>query len=117
MLQAESSIEQAIRNKWMRDVLENERELEFYKTQYLAQCILVSLTQKTDTILDYHKRILNLCFPWSKEVTDKQDTVEDAVRKFKAMHEAGTIEGVKNAVSVNEVFDKWTDPLLQDSGA
>jgi len=114
--QAETSVEALIRNKWLRDVIENERELDFYKTQYVGSCITMLLLHKSDAVLDLHKRLIALCFPWDKPdpELDKDAEREEAVRRYQEMQKSGTIDGMKRDVSVNEVFDKWQDPLLAE---
>jgi hypothetical protein len=116
MLQPESSLEQAIRNKWLRDVLENERELEFYKVQYLAAAILMPIVQKADTLIATHKKVISKCYPW-EEVTEEQSkdaALKEAIQKYQAMQNSSTIQDVKKDVEVNEMFTKWKDPLLDD---
>jgi len=113
--QAESSLEQIIRNKWTRDVIASERELEFYKTHYLASSVIMLFTGKSETVLDMHKRLAALCFPWDKpEDKEKSTSQEDAVRRYQEMQKSGTIDGMKRDVSVNEIFTKWHDPLLDE---
>lgn len=98
----------------MRDVLENERELDFYKTQYVASCVIMLITHKSDPVLDLHKQLIKSCFPWEKSEEEKPDQTEDAVQRFKAMQESGTIDSLKRDVSANEVFTTWRDPLQNE---
>jgi hypothetical protein len=74
------------------------------------------LLHKSDAVLDLHKRLIALCFPWDKPdpELDKDAEREEAVRRYQEMQKSGTIDGMKRDVSVNEVFDKWQDPLLAE---
>jgi isopropylmalate/homocitrate/citramalate synthase len=107
----EENIEAAIYNKWLREIFENEREFQLYQTQYLASSILVALTRNTDVVLEIHKKLIHLCFPWEDiGVQKNEDTLrEEAIQKYKDTQER--IKDIKQDIGVNEVFAKWEDPL------
>ena len=114
VMQTGSSIEQSIKNKWVRDVLENERELDWYKTQYLAAVTLMPILHKSEHVLELHKKLVALCYPWEVPEKEGSANLEDAIKKFQEMQEKSTIQDVKKDVEVNELFVKWKDPLQEE---
>lgn len=117
---SDTSPEAAIKNIWLREVIDNEREVEYHKVHTIVSALISAVTMDPSVGTETNRRLLESMYPWTdlskvKEVEDLEKTRADATKKYEEMLLSGKLGQAKASVEKEAEDKAWVDPLIEEA--